>query len=182
MKTPTRHPSLSRRSALQLGSVVLLLGVQHIARGATIVAVRVWPSKDYTRLTIESDGEIKARQVADAQKAAVAEAEATRRKEQQYQNALAKSNAGQLFALAEQSVAAGDADKAREARLALISRFPNHPLAATEGKWKGHVAYPKINMNEQFVDALEASRAYEANIGVMEVTKNISRQNLSILA
>ena len=52
----------SRRRALQLGSVVLLLGVQHIARGATIVAVRVWPSKDYTRLTIESDGEIKARQ------------------------------------------------------------------------------------------------------------------------
>jgi len=41
---------------------VLLLGAQHIARGATIVAVRVWPSKDYTRLTIESDGEIKTRQ------------------------------------------------------------------------------------------------------------------------
>lgn len=59
---------------------------------------------------------------------------------------------------------------------------PDHPLAATEGKWKGYVAYPKINMNEQFVDALEASRAYEANIGVIEVSKNISRQNLSILA
>jgi flagellar basal-body rod protein FlgC len=59
---------------------------------------------------------------------------------------------------------------------------PDHPLAATEGKWKGYVAYPKINMNEQFVDALEASRAYEANVGVIEVTKNISRQNLSILA
>jgi N-acetylmuramoyl-L-alanine amidase len=55
-------PDLSRRSALQLGSLVLLLGVQQIARGATIVAVRVWPSKDYTRLTIESDGEIKAKQ------------------------------------------------------------------------------------------------------------------------
>ena len=53
---------LSRRHALQMGSVVLLLGTQHIARGATIVAVRVWPSKDYTRLTIESDTEIKARQ------------------------------------------------------------------------------------------------------------------------
>ena len=53
---------LNRRSALQLGGVVLMLGVQHIARGATIVAVRVWPSKDYTRLTIESDGEIKTRQ------------------------------------------------------------------------------------------------------------------------
>ncbi len=57
-----KRQTVTRRSALQLGSVVLLLGVQHIARGATIVAVRVWPSKDYTRLTIESDGEIKARQ------------------------------------------------------------------------------------------------------------------------
>jgi N-acetylmuramoyl-L-alanine amidase len=45
-----------------MGSLVLLLGTQHLARGASIVAVRVWPSKDYTRLTIESDREIKARQ------------------------------------------------------------------------------------------------------------------------
>jgi len=59
---------------------------------------------------------------------------------------------------------------------------PEHPLAITEGKWKGYVAYPNIDMNEQFVDALEASRSYEANIGVMEVTKGISRQTLSILA
>lgn len=67
-----RQP-VTRRSALQLGSVVLLLGVQHIARGATIVAVRVWPSKDYTRLTIESDGEIKAKQffIADPPRLAV---------------------------------------------------------------------------------------------------------------
>ena len=63
----------NRRQALQIGSVVLLLGVQHIARGATILAVRVWPSKDYTRLTIESDGEIKARQffIADPPRLAV---------------------------------------------------------------------------------------------------------------
>ena len=52
----------SRRHVLKFGTLVLLLGVQHIARGASIVAVRVWPSKDYTRLTIESDGEIKTRQ------------------------------------------------------------------------------------------------------------------------
>ena len=51
-----------RRDVLKLGTLVLLLGTQHIARGASIVAVRVWPSKDYTRLTIESDGEIKTRQ------------------------------------------------------------------------------------------------------------------------
>jgi len=52
----------NRRQLLQSGSLVLLLGTQHIARGAEIVAVRVWPSRDYTRLTIESDREIKARQ------------------------------------------------------------------------------------------------------------------------
>ena len=53
---------LGRRAALQVGLLVLLLGTQHLARGASIVAVRVWPSKDYTRLTIESDGEIRAKQ------------------------------------------------------------------------------------------------------------------------
>jgi flagellar basal-body rod protein FlgC len=59
---------------------------------------------------------------------------------------------------------------------------PEHPLAITEGKWKGYVAYPDIDMNQQFVDALEASRAYEANVGMIEMTKGITRQNLSILA
>ena len=60
---PAKTPlAPSRRRVLQAGSVVLLLGNQHLAHGATIVAVRVWPSADYTRLTIESDGEIKARQ------------------------------------------------------------------------------------------------------------------------
>lgn len=59
---------------------------------------------------------------------------------------------------------------------------PDHPLAISEGKWKGYVAYPNIDMNEQFVDALEASRAYEANVGIIEVTKGMSRQTLSILA
>ena len=59
---------------------------------------------------------------------------------------------------------------------------PDHPLAIKQGKWKGYVAYPKINLNEQFVDALEATRSYQANIGVMEISKNIGRQSLSILA
>jgi N-acetylmuramoyl-L-alanine amidase len=51
----------TRRRLLQVGSLVLLLGRQHLAHGATILAVRIWPSSDYTRVTIESDGEIKAR-------------------------------------------------------------------------------------------------------------------------
>ncbi len=59
---------------------------------------------------------------------------------------------------------------------------PDHPLAIKEGARQGYVAYPNINLNEQFVDSLEATRSYEANIGVMEITKNMSRQSLSILA
>jgi N-acetylmuramoyl-L-alanine amidase len=51
--TPTQ---LQRRALLQTGTLVLLLGTHHIARGATILAVRVWPAAEYTRVTIESDG------------------------------------------------------------------------------------------------------------------------------
>ncbi|MCO5111569.1 MAG: N-acetylmuramoyl-L-alanine amidase [Burkholderiaceae bacterium] len=45
----------TRRTVLQAGSLVLLLGTQQIARGATIVAVRVWPAPEYSRVTLESD-------------------------------------------------------------------------------------------------------------------------------
>ena len=59
---------------------------------------------------------------------------------------------------------------------------PNHPLAIKQGRWEGYVAYPNINMTMEFVDALEATRAYEANIGVIEVTKDMAQQTLRILA
>ncbi len=51
---------ISRRTLLRSSTLVLLLGVQHIARGASVLAVRIWPAEDYTRVTIESDGELKA--------------------------------------------------------------------------------------------------------------------------
>jgi len=47
--------TLSRREWLQGGTLVLLLSGRHLAHGAGIVAVRVWPADDYTRVTIESD-------------------------------------------------------------------------------------------------------------------------------
>lgn len=58
---------------------------------------------------------------------------------------------------------------------------PNHPLAMKEGPWKDYVAYPAVNMNTEFVDALEATRAYEANVGVMEVAKSMAMQTLRII-
>jgi N-acetylmuramoyl-L-alanine amidase len=47
---------------LQSGSLVLLLGAAQLARGASIVAVRMWPAPDYSRVTIESDGRLTTRQ------------------------------------------------------------------------------------------------------------------------
>ncbi len=45
-----------RRRALQaMGRLALLLAAPRLAWGAAIVAVRVWPARDYTRVTIESD-------------------------------------------------------------------------------------------------------------------------------
>ncbi len=55
---------------------------------------------------------------------------------------------------------------------------PGHPDADENG----YVAYPNIDMTTEFVDALEATRAYEANVGVIEITKDLGRQTLQILA
>jgi flagellar basal-body rod protein FlgC len=55
---------------------------------------------------------------------------------------------------------------------------PGHPDADE----RGFVRYPAVNMTMEFVDALEATRAYEANIGVIEVTKNMTEQTLRIIA
>lgn len=55
--------SSSRRRLLQAGTLALLLGRQHLAFGASIVAVRMWPAQDYTRITIESDGRLQTQQL-----------------------------------------------------------------------------------------------------------------------
>ena len=54
---------MRRRDMMRGGTLVLLIGAQQIARGASIVAVRVWPAPDYTRVTIESDGVLVSRQI-----------------------------------------------------------------------------------------------------------------------
>ena len=55
---------------------------------------------------------------------------------------------------------------------------PGHPDADPQG----FVRYPAVDMTTEFVDALEATRAYEANIGVIEVTKSLAMQTLKIVA
>ena len=53
---------MKRRDVLMRGgSLVLCLGATDLVYGATIVAVRIWPAADYTRVTIESDQPLVAR-------------------------------------------------------------------------------------------------------------------------
>lgn len=60
----------------------------------------------------------------------------------------------------------------------LLKYEPNNPLADP----RGYVAYPNIDMTREMTDALIATRAYEANLGVIEVTKGMGQQTLRILA
>ncbi len=50
-----------RTLLLAAGPVVLTLSAPQLARGAGIVAVRLWPAREYTRVTIESDRILQAR-------------------------------------------------------------------------------------------------------------------------
>jgi flagellar basal-body rod protein FlgC len=59
---------------------------------------------------------------------------------------------------------------------------PGHPDAIQEGPNKGCVAYPNVNMMTEMTDAMEAARAYEANLGAMEIAKDLQQQTLRILA
>jgi flagellar basal-body rod protein FlgC len=55
---------------------------------------------------------------------------------------------------------------------------PGHPDADANGV----VSYPGIDLTTEFVNALEASRAYEANIATIDITKGMFSQALKILA
>jgi len=59
---------------------------------------------------------------------------------------------------------------------------PGHPHALREGPWAGYVQYPNVNLTMEYVDAIEAARAYEANLALMSVTKTMTREALQLFA
>ncbi|MFG0257329.1 MAG: flagellar basal body rod protein FlgC [Phycisphaerales bacterium JB043] len=64
---------------------------------------------------------------------------------------------------------------------------PNHPLAADaqdalNGFQEGYVYYPNIDPVIEQVNALDAQRAYEANIAAAEATKTMMAQALQLIA
>jgi flagellar basal-body rod protein FlgC len=59
---------------------------------------------------------------------------------------------------------------------------PGHPDAMKDGPHKGYVAYPGVDMMTEMTNAMEAARAYEANLGAMTITKDMHQQSLRIIA
>jgi flagellar basal-body rod protein FlgC len=55
---------------------------------------------------------------------------------------------------------------------------PGHPDADPDG----YVNYPNVDMSVEYVNALEASRAYEANVTMMEVSKAMLNASLRLIA
>ncbi len=58
----------------------------------------------------------------------------------------------------------------------ILKYEPNHPDAND----KGWVAYPNINVMEEMANMISASRSYEANISVINTTKNMAMKALEI--
>lgn len=60
---------------------------------------------------------------------------------------------------------------------------PNHPHAYPDGHEKaGYVPYPNIDPTTEQVNAILASRAYEANLAAADATKTMMTQALRLLA
>lgn len=54
---------------------------------------------------------------------------------------------------------------------------PGHP----DADGRGNVSYPNINLLTEYVNAIEASRAYEANLSAIEMSKAMANASLRIL-
>jgi flagellar basal-body rod protein FlgC len=53
---------------------------------------------------------------------------------------------------------------------------PNHPDADAEG----YVTFPNVNLMEEMTDMVAATRAYEANVNVLNTTKEMFIKSLEI--
>ncbi|MDC7220168.1 MAG: flagellar basal body rod protein FlgC [Spirochaetales bacterium] len=58
---------------------------------------------------------------------------------------------------------------------------PTHPDAIKTGPQKGYVEYPNVTIVNEMVDMISASRAYEANVSIMEGAKSMFQKSLEIL-
>lgn len=63
-----------------------------------------------------------------------------------------------------------------------LKHDPGHPDALRGGPHAGYVRMPNVNVTLEYVDALAASRAYEANLAMMSTSRGMVQQALRLLA
>jgi flagellar basal-body rod protein FlgC len=59
---------------------------------------------------------------------------------------------------------------------------PKYEPGNRDADANGYVQYPNVDLAIEFTNAIEASRAYEANVNMMEVTKSMLNATLRLLA
>lgn len=59
---------------------------------------------------------------------------------------------------------------------------PTHPDRIREGPLENYVQLPNVSITMEYVDAISAARAYEANIAMMSVTKDMMQQTIRLFA
>jgi flagellar basal-body rod protein FlgC len=57
---------------------------------------------------------------------------------------------------------------------------PTHPDAVKTGPLKGYVEMPNVNVVNEMVDMIDASRAYEANVAMVDGSKSMFLKALDI--
>lgn len=58
---------------------------------------------------------------------------------------------------------------------------PTHPDSIKTGQWKGYVEYPNINVVQEMVDMISASRSYEANVSIVNGSKSMFLKAIDIM-
>ena len=59
---------------------------------------------------------------------------------------------------------------------------PGHKHAIASGPNAGHVQYPNIDPTFEYINAIEAGRAYEANLAAYELSKSMIANSMRLLA
>lgn len=59
---------------------------------------------------------------------------------------------------------------------------PGHPHAVQSGPTAGYVSYPNVSVTMEYIDAIEAGRAYEANVAMMNVTRGMLQRAIQLFA
>jgi flagellar basal-body rod protein FlgC len=78
-----------------------------------------------------------------------------------------------------QGVRVIEIQKDMDAELRLVYD-PTHPDAKKTGPYAGYVEFPNVNIVSEMVDMITATRAYEANVAVMDGSKSMFRKALEI--